>query len=87
MRKGDAARVGSVACVGERKAAAGVSGGRRALVAGCVEGRGAAMPPVGVAGRGAAMPPVGGVRLPVRGGKVEPKGGLAAPNPDWPSPD
>ena len=68
-------------------------------MAGCVEGRGVAMPPTGAAGRGVAMPPtgaagrgvamppVGGVRLPARGGKVEPKGALAAPNPDWPSPD
>ena len=50
-------------------------------------GRGAAMPPGWVAGRGAAMPLGGGVGLPVRGGRVEPRGGLAAPAPAWPRPD
>ena len=63
-----------MACVGERKAAAGVSGGRRALVAGCVEGR------------GAAMPPAVGIGQPVRGGRVEPRGGLGVPRADCPKP-
>ena len=47
--------------------------------------RGAAMPLAGAVGRGAAMPAAGGVGLPVRGGRVEPRGGLVAPSPDCPS--
>lgn len=67
----------SAVCVGERKAAAGVSGGRMALVAGAL-----------CAGRAAPRPPVAGAGLAVRGGRADPSGGLAVcPRPDWPSPD
>ena len=53
-----------------------------AMPEGGVAGLGGAMPAGWVAGLGVAMPLAGGVGLPVRGGRVEPSGGLAVPTPD-----
>ena len=77
LRNGEVERAPSVAWVGERKAAVGVSGGRRALEAGAA-----------CAGRVAPNPPTPDVGLAGRGGSVDPRGGRAVcPNADWPRPD